>query len=67
MTGKTSLIGYIDPARLTHYEKTQILQKPKGSFYSHYERPGNKKIEEQNIREWKEGDALKFYKIMPDI
>lgn len=43
------------------------MNKPKESFYHHYERPMNKKMEAVVEQEWKEGEARKLYDMMPEV
>ena len=66
-TGHQQLIGFIDSQHLSKQEKTQLLTQPKQSFYHHYERPLNKKMEAVVAQEWKQGEARKLYNMMPEV
>jgi len=44
-----------------------MLNKPDQSYYQHYERPVNKKIQEAATKEWLDGEARKLFNITPEV
>lgn len=65
--GDQRVQGFIDPSVLSNQDRTQLLDQPVESFYNHFERPINKKIQEMADQEWSMGETGKNYLITPDI
>lgn len=50
--GLLHIQGEIDTDLLSKNDKTQLLEQPAESYYMHYERPVNTKLERAATREW---------------
>ena len=43
------------------------MNRPKESFYQHYQRPVNKKVVETVSKEWDDGEARRLFDITPEV
>lgn len=65
--GKKVIVGVVDSEVLTKHEKTQLMSRPKESFYHHYQRPQNNKVLNKVNQEWNHGESKKLFDIMPEV
>lgn len=66
-SGRKTIQGCIDKSFLSKNEKTELMNTPAQSFYQHYERPVNRKVQEALAMDFRSGQENNLYNMTPEV